>query len=100
MSTAWKSTQLPASRCPYCDVDLDAAGSYEGKTPDPGDLTVCVSCASLLAYGDDMRLRKVVPADLADLPEDAKQIVRTYQQAVRGIDRRGLTHEPAEDGNA
>lgn len=44
--------RLPPQRCPLCDHRLDAASALDSDAaPTPGDLTVCISCASPLVFG-------------------------------------------------
>ncbi len=47
--------------CPHCGEILDAATAAEGKheIPNPGDVSVCIYCAGLLVYADDMALTKL-----------------------------------------
>lgn len=85
----WKTTKLPASRCPLCGLESNAASSPEGATPDPGDITICMHCAGLLVFTDDMRLRTATNAEIAELPRSAALKVRTYQTAVENLHRVG-----------
>ena len=57
------------SLCPQCGHAMDlaswATNPKRGKAPKPGDLTVCIRCAAVLAFGGDMRLERA-PADAVD----------------------------------
>jgi hypothetical protein len=53
---------VPASKCPVCEVERGAATSVhdkDGKGPTPGALTVCAYCAAVLQYDANLQLRKV-----------------------------------------
>lgn len=80
-----RQTRLPASQCPYCETKLDAATDLETVVmPKPGDISICIKCAQLLIFTDDLTLRKPIPADEIVITDQ----IRLYQQAVRAIDRR------------
>ena len=75
---------MPACRCPYCDILLDAATPAEGDAvPEPGDLSVCIKCASPLVFDDKLILRKPWPGELADSPQ-----LDAMMRVVRSLDRR------------
>ena len=92
-NTEWKDTQLPESRCPYCNYKLDAAGSPEGATPSEGDWTVCLQCASPLVFNSDLNVRKPTVVDLAELKADkvTTEMINSFQRVVRAIDRRNIS---------
>lgn len=85
MSDPWIETQVPENLCPYCGKKLDAA-SGEG-TPSPGDVSVCIECASPLMFTDELTLRVMTRAEFADLPPATRADLRRYQAAVRKLDR-------------
>jgi hypothetical protein len=88
---AWTATRLPKSRCPFCDYKLDAASG--GGTPSPGDISVCIGCASPLRFADDLTVRVMTPAEFARLHPQNQAELRRFMAAVRSIDRR-----PKPDG--
>lgn len=52
--------------CPNCGKTLDAATACEGdRKPAPGDFTVCIYCAIILRFDNDMNLREVTKEELA-----------------------------------
>lgn len=85
-----KDTRVPVSRCPYCDAPNDRASGVYERGPQPGDFSVCLICASLLRFGDAMRLRIPSRAELDALPPDFLAELRTYQRIVRDLDRHDL----------
>lgn len=86
----WTDTRLPADYCPLCGYKLDAASSPTKATPDPGDCSVCLSCASALVFGDNLRLRVMTTSEIADMHPDDRKKLREFQRAVRMLDRRKL----------
>lgn len=90
MAEAWRDTRHAATRCPFCDHRLDTAGNPEGATPSPGDVSVCISCASPLLYEEGLRLRAMTSAEFNNLDVEIKANVRRYQQIIRRMDRTGM----------
>jgi hypothetical protein len=86
--TDWKETRLEPSPCPYCGKMNDAASAPGEQAPRPGDLGVCLTCASPLIYDDNLRTRALTEDDWRELTEENKEELRQYQRAVRSIDRR------------
>lgn len=86
--SAWTETQVPETRCPYCDGVLDAASSANGATPSPGDLSVCIHCASALTFDAELRLRVLTQAEMRELDPEIAKVLRRYMRAVRSADRR------------
>lgn len=78
-------TRLPVSRCPRCRYTMDAATSATRRhaTPTPGDYSVCLACAAILRFADDLTLRACSVDEQRELeradPELAKQLGRIVQ---------------------
>lgn len=62
-----KTTRLERpSFCPFCFKLLDAASILGSEAaPTPGDFTVCIECANVLRYADDMSL---IASSLMEVP--------------------------------
>lgn len=73
------------SLCPSCGHTLDAATSADrtqpDATPSPGDWNVCINCAVLLVFKEDLTCRAVTAEELqkaiAEHPELQTEIART-----------------------
>jgi len=79
-----RENQLPECQCPYCEAKLDTATDLKTNVmPKPGDISVCINCAQVLVFADDLTLRKPQPGEITMTPE-----IELYQKAVRGLDRR------------
>lgn len=63
---------MPTSHCPSCGQELD--GSTEtariGDRPKPGDIAVCIYCAAVNQFGDDLMLEPVTGDKLAEVMAD------------------------------
>jgi len=74
------SFQTAAQLCPHCGHLLDSCtpiGSSEG--PKPGDVSICVSCATPLEFGPELRLQE---ANLEAYPESLQKQLRRMQQVL------------------
>lgn len=52
---------MPASNCPACGHRFDRAASATGKDdgPQPHDFTVCIQCAEILIFDDELKVRRL-----------------------------------------
>lgn len=86
------TTRLPTATCPYCNNRLSAAThATEAVSPKPGDLSVCIHCASVLVFDALLRPSKPAPEQLDaafKLDKPFAELVRKHQQIVRGLDSR------------
>jgi len=66
-----KTVRVNPSRCPSCDGTLDAASNVLGgpSMPRPDDLTVCIHCATMLRFKDDLTLGLLTREEYAQLPQ-------------------------------
>lgn len=60
------------ARCPQCAAEMTGATDpqNEDSAPSPGDFSVCLYCAAVLCFNDDMTVRDAADEDLDDLPGD------------------------------
>jgi hypothetical protein len=83
------------SRCPACAHQLDASTATEGegaRSPEPGDCTICLNCASVLMFRDDMTVRLATPTELREAeesqPETFKKLRKVGEAVTLLIQRR------------
>lgn len=75
---------LPKHPCPCCNApNSAAAGTNHNARPRPGDLSVCVSCASLLVFNEDMTVREMLLNDLMGLDDATRTILFRTQKEVQ-----------------
>lgn len=84
-----RDTATTPCRCPWCGHRIDAAMAGDPAEPDvtpkPGDVSVCISCAQMLVFTDNLTLRASMPGEIPMTPG-----LRRAQQAVRMLDRRKM----------
>ena len=94
-----KDHRLPLDECPYCGKKLDAvtgvgAPDQVDEAPDPGSLSVCIECAHILVFDDNLRLRKPFNGELVQIGKEDPEALRTIMMASVSIHemhrRRGL----------
>lgn len=66
------------SNCPSCGKLLSGATSLneEDALPSPGDISVCMDCATILKFDNDLRLVAISNEEFAGYPEDIKKTVK------------------------
>ena len=55
---------LPTCQCTSCGHILDAAAGWGDHPPKPGDLSICIQCGHLAAFGADLRLRELTAKEM------------------------------------
>jgi hypothetical protein len=89
-----RDTPVPPSPCPWCGKLNDMATSANADRPDdvpePGDVTVCIACASPAVFNPDMTLRRPWPGEIEAAHPDDRTVLDRAVRAVRQLDRRGL----------
>lgn len=71
------TTRTPPNHCLDCGYKIDAAASFEhpGHAPSPGDVAICLHCAHIHIYADDLTLRQPNDAEIVDIAGD-EEIIR------------------------
>lgn len=67
------SHELSPDTCPFCGWEVCAVTASDPRhkdKPKPGDITMCIQCGSLAAFGRDMRLRRLSRRRLAAAMRD------------------------------
>jgi hypothetical protein len=60
-----RDVEVPLSPCPTCGHQMDRATCTTGDhAPKFGDLTVCISCLTVLQFGPSLRLIALADSDL------------------------------------
>ena len=81
---------LPDDHCPACGHEFDAATNMtDTAAPKPGDLSVCISCATVLEFGFNLKHALFPTERLAKLPPDTLAAVARAQFAIRSVLRSG-----------
>ena len=62
---------VPKSKCLSCGKALDGATCVgEKATPKVGDITLCIYCGHLMAFGDDMMFRELNDEEMHEMAGD------------------------------
>jgi hypothetical protein len=80
-----KATRTISSPCPHCGKSLDGATDPTGgAVPSPGDLTLCVYCAGVSIFGEDMQLRTATEEEeMMALPMEQLQSIAAYKKLLQ-----------------
>ena len=81
------ATRVAACSCPYCGSKLDAAsGLDEAAKPKPGCLSVCIECAEICVFNEQLALEKPEHGTLEEVfaaDPDFGREVHALQSRVR-----------------
>lgn len=78
--------QVPESICPFCFCILDTASNTYGTTaPEPGDHTLCIRCANVLRFDENLQL---VAAKWDDIPVEYRSKFAVVKMAIEECKRR------------
>lgn len=76
--------RVPPQACPNCGARLSgAATSGEDRSPQAGDLTVCIKCVTVLVFDEDMHVRRAAEEEMEALCEEEKRDLREVCNRVR-----------------
>jgi hypothetical protein len=80
------STQTSKDQCPFCGYKVDHASSLDGKhRPSEGDISLCLSCAQILIFDEDLKLREPTPEEYKEA--SAMEGVKKAQRVIKMLDR-------------
>ena len=79
------TTRTPPTPCPQCGAVNDTADGVEHEeAPTPGDISVCMYCAAVTVFTNDLKLRTPTSEEMANIRSDA-EIWATIKEAQRAI---------------
>jgi hypothetical protein len=86
---------MTARLCPFCGHTLNAASSRDTpRAPEENDLTVCIGCATPLAFNADLSLRLIDAAEMAGLAAEEQRGLRYLQKTVARAARMAKSSGP------
>ena len=77
--------RITATFCPSCGHYLDSVACATDPNitqPTPGDFTLCMNCATILKFADDLRPQEIAAQDLSELNEQDLQILQHARTAL------------------
>jgi hypothetical protein len=85
-------TRTPKNKCLACGYVIDAASSTpdypDNPPPSPGDIALCLNCAHLHLFADDLTLRELTDAEMVEVAGDPEML-----HAVEAIGRANRLRE-------
>ncbi|HEY7233895.1 MAG TPA: hypothetical protein VH539_07080 [Gemmatimonadaceae bacterium] len=78
------------SACPACGTKVDDATivfNDRKALPEPGDFTVCLYCAAVSVFDDQLRLRPPTADERREMAED-QRVLRTVAEITKFNSRR------------
>jgi hypothetical protein len=82
-SSPFLTSRLTPSLCPGCGAFLDAATSTLAPArPEPKDFTICINCARVLIWDENMQLRLASEADIDKLHDEQRQALNNTRMAI------------------
>jgi ribosomal protein S27AE len=83
-------TRMAKQACLRCGYTADAAGEVDGDAVQPtvGDLTFCLHCGHVMAFGAGMRFRELTDIEKAEVADDPHmQELERRRRYVMGQDQ-------------
>jgi hypothetical protein len=83
-----KEFEIPPSFCLKCGHSFNRASTLTGtRRPEPGHLTLCMKCGTLLRFTPAMTVMPVSDEEAAirDLPPATAKVIRTAQDLIRNV---------------
>lgn len=80
------------SLCPRCGYGLDRCfNTQRERAPKPGDITVCMSCALVMTFTEDMSERALTVDEIQALPGEMKTELLRVALAIALVVPRDLS---------
>ena len=78
------SHEVPEVQCPHCGHNLDRATNADGEDVEPtaGDATICLHCAGVMVFGEDLKPRTFNELEIDEMDEDTKRVLARGQRLV------------------
>jgi hypothetical protein len=65
----------PENKCINCGYILDKAMNTTGEGgPEDGDITICINCSHIMAFGANLELRELTAEEMYDVAGDAEML--------------------------
>jgi len=83
-------TRTPLNHCLDCRAPISAGAPTpdfpDASTPRPGDVAICLNCAHIMAYADDLTVRALTDAEVIEVAGDP-ELVRAVN-AIAALNKR------------
>lgn len=88
-----RTTRTPPSHCLDCGYAINAGSptpDFPNASPEPGDVAICLKCAHLMVYADDLTVRALTGDEVVEVAGDP-EIVRAVN-AIAELNKRERQH--------
>ena len=89
------TTRIEPITCPYCGLVCDASTEMQtnspGSGPKPGDLSLCIQCAEIGRWTDELQLEKLTA-------EEVQEIVKLDGGVAKAMIAVRMAHEKNGEG--
>jgi len=84
-SFPFKSFPTHEEFCAHCGHDLDRATTSGGLRPTPGSFSVCIACAHVAIFDDQLRRRETTAAEAKQLlaNTELQQMLQLVREMIR-----------------
>jgi hypothetical protein len=87
-----KNYTMKPCLCPRCAYALETCfNAMQNVGPQPGDYTMCMSCALVMVFTDDMGVREATGEELAEMSTELKTEMLGIAMAISALAPDGLT---------
>lgn len=84
---------VPEAKCPKCGKVLDGvSGLSQNDFPDPGDVGVCIGCASVLVFMVNYQLRLMTNEEIEELAPHEIVKIAIAKFAIKETQKRMKPH--------
>lgn len=78
------SHKTPKDACPVCEYEVDRASGVNTDTPpQEGDLSICLRCAAVLVFDEDLHLGIFPDDDVKLLHPEDRAAIEAVRDAIR-----------------
>lgn len=78
--------KMAVNNCLACEHKMDLAAHIGGnRTPDAGDITICIVCAHVMAFNDGLTFRELTAEEQKEVFDDVR--VQRVVMAIKQVHR-------------
>lgn len=72
-------SETKPSNCPSCNASIELAGNDFGRSPEKGDISICLDCQAILVFNEDLTIRAITQEEWDKLEDTHKLYIRMEQ---------------------
>lgn len=80
---------LEEDRCPKCGCLINASTGIEDENqmPSKGDISICIECASILEFDENLKLKLCSQETINRLDEDLLKVIIKARMYILNLDK-------------